>query len=465
MNAPREPVLAAGYLPAGWLQREGLASQGVLPREERVFSAWGRSVRLSLPSLSALQAASLAAFLRSTGSRSIRQVPVTDIVRAIDQCCARLLDPRESLRRMLDDWLPVVSGFDPEMLRLGLNASLRTYRAPQLERFLAADFPDPRILERFVPAPSGGWTRAFGADLLALVWAGNVPGLPLWSMVSGLLTRASIIGKLPSAEPLLAGTFASLIAEAEPRLADAMAIVWWPGGREDLESAVFGRADTVLAYGSNETLEKIAQCVPATARYLAHGHKLSLGAVSRTALDDCSARSVVHEAALDIIRWDQQGCYSPQQFFIEDGGHVSPREWAEWLAHELSALQHRFRRRSLTLEERTALATWRNTGQWASGDATAIGDANAQWTVRFEQSDGHVVASPLNRSVQVSAVDRLDDVVSHLHDCSGLLQTVGLAASPQELLRLAPLLAQAGVTRICVCRGREHTLTDPVLPL
>jgi hypothetical protein len=448
MTAACDALPRAGYLPARWLESE-FGAQDSPTCTTLAFSAWGRSIRLTMPSLDTAQTVSLARFLRSTGTDAIRRVPVADVVRAIDHCCNRLLDPDEPLRRMLDDSLPVITGFDPEMLRIGLNACLRTYRAPQLERFLAADFSDPRILDRFVPTPAGGWARAVGADLLALVWAGNVPGLPLWSLVSGLLTRAAIIGKLPSAEPLLAGVFASLLAQIEPRLADAMAAVWWPGGEEAIESALFAQADTVLAYGSNDTLAKIGRCVPASVRYLTHGHKLSLGVVSRTALDDRSARSLAHQAALDVMRWDQHGCYSPQQFFVEAGGKVSPREWAEWLGYELSALQHRFPRRGLALEETNALASWRSAGQWTGEEAPAIGEAQAPWAVRFDASGGPVVASPLNRSVQVTAVQHIDDILSTLRDCCDLLQTAGLAASPQELFRLAPLLAQAGVTRIC----------------
>ena len=54
------------------------------------------------------------------------------------------------------------------------------------------------------------------------------------------------------------------------------------------------------------------------------------------------------------MRYDQQGCYSPQLFYVERGGRVSPREFAQYLASELANLQHRFPRRALSLEEAAA---------------------------------------------------------------------------------------------------------------
>jgi hypothetical protein len=53
------------------------------------------------------------------------------------------------------------------------------------------------------------------------------------------------------------------------------------------------------------------------------------------------------------------------------------------------------------------------------------------------------------RSIFVSAVDVLDDVLPLIAPHARFLQTVGIAAEPAELYRLADALGQAGVTRIC----------------
>jgi Acyl-CoA reductase (LuxC) len=49
----------------------------------------------------------------------------------------------------------------------------------------------------------------------------------------------------------------------------------------------------------------------------------------------------------------------------------------------------------------------------------------------------------------VCAVEALDQVVPLIAPHAAFLQTVGIAATPRELYRLAELLGSAGVTRIC----------------
>jgi len=57
--------------------------------------------------------------------------------------------------------------------------------------------------------------------------------------------------------------------------------------------------------------------------------------------------------------------------------------------------------------------------------------------------------SPLNRNLLVIAVDALQEVAPLIEPQRMYLQTVGLAASPEELLPLSEQLGAVGVTRIC----------------
>lgn len=441
-------VVDAGYLPPAWV---GSQPQPV-PVQAMVFSAWGRSVRVQVPALSPAQLASLAGHVRAGAAGSVKRLALVDLIGAVDKAVARLLDTRDPVRQCLDRCLPVVSGFDQDMVRLGLGEYLKTFRAPQLHRFVAGDFANPQVLDRFQPRAGGGWSQAMGPELMAHVWAGNVPGLPLWSLVSGLLVKAGSVGKVSSSEPVLAGLFARLLAEVEPRLADALAVVWWRGGDQAQERALFAQADVVLAYGGNAALEQLKQRVPVTSRFLPHGHKLSVGWVSATALTVRQAQAVVRQAALDVVRWDQQGCYSPQQFYVERGGRVSPREWAHMLSAELAALQHKFARRTLALDEAASVAAWRQAQEMRSLQSSGLeilGEPSAPFGVVYADTLQDLLPCALNRTVQVVAVDRLEDGLPCLAGQRAYLQTVGVAASPEALFDIAPRLAAAGATRIC----------------
>lgn len=436
--------ITAGYLPG---LRDDEVQWNVLH-----FERDGVRLEVSVPVLTAAQMQALADRVREASDRHLRRMPVAEIIDAIDRAIARLLDRNDPYRQQAEAWLPVVSGYDADMVRLGLTGFFKTFRAAQLRRFVAEDFANPAVLDGFQPAPKGGAVRAFGPDMLVHSWAGNVPALSLWSLVCGLLVKAANIGKLASAEPLFAGWFARLLAEVHPPLADCLAVVWWSGAGGDEADALYAQADTVLAYGGNQTLDALRKRLPVTTRFLPHGHKLGFGLIGKAALDTLKAPAVARLAAWDVMRYDQQGCYSPHVFYVERGAPVSPRAFADYLAAELSNLQRRFARRPLDLEEGAAIAKWQQSVEWrepsADGVDLLIGPTDAAWSVAYSDSLQPLAPTALYRTIAVVAVNSLEAVVPVVAAQREFLQTAGIATSPEELYHLANLLGAAGVTRI-----------------
>ncbi|MFI5444444.1 acyl-CoA reductase [Polaromonas sp. UC242_47] len=432
----------AGYLP-------GLTAADVA-WQTLTFEGQHDTLEVAVPVLTEDQTVALMARVRSASRAYLKSLTVAQIVDIIDRAIARWLDPQDPWRQKANTLLPLVTGYDADMVRLGLTAYLKTFRKPQLQRFLAEDFGNPQVLDDFVPRTKGGFSKAFGADLAVHIWAGNVPGLCLWSLISGLLVKSGTVGKVASAEPLLAGWMAQLLVEVDPRLADCLAVVWWKGGDEAREKLFFKHADLVLAYGDNTALEQVRRQVPITTRFLPFGHKLSFGIVARQALDARKAIRTVQQAAYDVMRYDQQGCYSPHVFYVERGGKISPEEFSRYLAHELSALEKKYPRRTLSLSEAADLAGWRQAEEFQSlspdgPDVAGEGD----WTVVYNNSLLPLSPSALNRSIRVVAVDHWADVIPLIAPHRALLQTVGVAAAPRELFEIAEQLGRAGVTRIC----------------
>ena len=460
------PIFKAGYLPG--------VNEAEVTWHRLCIGTPHAPMLVDVPQLSTTQMTALAQRVQHASRMHLKRMPVSDIVTVLDMATARLLDHHDVYRQQLERLLPQATGFDAEMVRLNLNAYLQTFRGLQLQRFVAEDFANPKVLDEFQPRTQGGWTRAFGPELLVHVWAGNVPALPMWSLVSGLLVKAGSIGKVASAEPVFATLFARLLAEIEPRWADCFAVVWWPGrgtvaphrnadptpdSAESLatERIVFPLADVVLAYGSNEALQAMQAHVPVTTRFLPHGHKLSFGMVSAAALSVHKAPKVARQAALDVARYDQQGCYSPHVFYVQRGAPVGPQDFAQQLANELTGLQHKLPRRVLSLEEAAQVGAWReahefaslNDDTWPTHTVLGTSDGESASTVVYSNRALPLSAGPLNRHVLVVAVDTLDDVMSLIAPQRDYLQTVGLAAAPEELMHLGNRLAQAGVTRIC----------------
>lgn len=416
-----------------------------------VYANGGQRIEVAVPVLDAASMTELAGSIRREARAQLRSMPVAAIAAAIDGAAERLLDRAHPLRRKAEQLLPIVTGYDAESVRLGLTSTFRTFRSPQIKRFLAADLADPAMLDEFRPMPRGGLARARGPELLLHIWAGNVPGLPLWSMARGLLVKAGSIGKMSVAEPLLAGWFAGLLAEIEPRMAGSLAILCWKGGEDPAEQAAFDAADLVLAYGSNAALAAIRNRLPATSRFVGHGHKVSFGAVAREALTAGKSAAVAALAAKDITRFEQQGCYAPQMVFVERGGIFSPRMFAQHLAAALASLDARHPRRALSFAEAATVADWRDREDakaLAQADRAVVADPELRWCVSYADAAEPLRPAALNRTVTVVAVDELDEVPALVAPFRPLLQSAGIAAQPARLHRLAEALSAAGVTRI-----------------
>ena len=433
----------AGYLP-------GLTDDEVDWQILR-FGGTDGPLEVAVPVLTDTQMQTMAERVRVASRDHLKTLTISQIIDIIDRAVARLLDRKDPYRRKAEEILPIVTGYDAEMIRLGLTGYLKIFRKPELQKFTAEDFANQLILDDFQPMPKGGFARAFGPDILTHIWAGNVPGIPVWSLVSGLLVKAGNIGKVPSAEPLFAGWFAQVLSEVAPEIADCFAVVWWKGGDTAREEALLKESDVVLAYGGNESLSAIRDRVPVTTRYLAYGHKVSFGAISRAALDTQKAADTAHQAAYDVVRYDQQGCYSPHVFFVERNGRISPQDFAQYLAHELETFEKKYPRRALSIGEARDMAAWRHGEEiksFASENRGLIGNADSAWSVAFVDDTEDLSPSGLNRTIKIVAVDALADIVPRIAPYKALLQTVGIAAPPAELYALSTALGIAGVTRI-----------------
>ena len=411
-----------------------------------------KSLEINVPVLSPSQCEDLCKHVSENSNNFLKRQTTNNIIELIDKAIERLLNRNDPFRQKIEELLPIVTGFAPEVIKLGLTDYLKTFRKPQLTRFIAEDFSNPKILDEFQPIIKGGFAKAFGPDILFHVWAGNVPGLPLWSIISGLLVKAGNIGKVSSSEPLFATLFVKLLIEIEPQISDCLAVLWWPGGNVDQETVLLRNADVVLAYGGNESLSQIRNRTPITTRYLPYGHKISFGIISAITLTPQKVWAVAHNAANDIARYDQQGCYSPHVFFVESGGNLSPREFAVYVAHELSCFQEKFPLRSLNTQETMIMADWQNEQNIKSisePEREIISDKDGLWTVTYSENDIDLSLSGLNRTIRIISIESLEQIGSILGPYKKFLQTVGISSSPKELFNISKTLGQYGVTRIC----------------
>ncbi len=249
--------------------------------------------------------------LQAAQAAHLAERPVMEIVDVLGRVMSRWYEPDHPGRRLAEDLLPGITGYAPEMVRRGLKRYLKTFRHDRLLRFLAQDFENPLVLDSFQPARGGGRSRAYGPRLMTQIFAGNVPGLPVWNLICGLLVKSATLGKSAADEPLFAVLFARSIADEDPDLARCLAILHWPGGDEAVEAAAFARAEAVTATGGLRAVESLARRVPAGTPFIPYGHKVSFGVIGQEALALNRYAETARRAATDVSQYDQQAVSPP----------------------------------------------------------------------------------------------------------------------------------------------------------
>jgi Acyl-CoA reductase (LuxC) len=438
-------MIGAGVREIGWLP--GLRDQDGAGFSELTFPDRRLRARRLTPAGLAAQMERVA----TARDDYLLRLPVRRIVTLLDRVASRWLDPASPYRREAEALLPAITGYAEPAIRKGVTSYLATLREENVLRLLDEELRDPTMLDHFVPrGRGGGETRAFGPRLTTHIWSGNVPGLPTQSLVSALLVKSASLGKVASEEPLFATLLAESIAEVDVRLAECLAVTYWPGGDEPMETIAFAGADAVIAYGSERAISEIRGRVPPSTRFVPYGHKLSFGAIGAEALATDRLAETADRAAYDVAKYDQQGCLSPHLFYVELGGEVAPRDFAETLSVSLARYAELVPRGRLTLEEASSVAGTRRRHELRelAGEPVAVFESGGG-AVLFDE-DPAFQPSCLNRTIYVKPVaDLVLDVPRLAEPVRRYLQTCGVAAGPERFRALGEKLGQLGLDRVC----------------
>jgi hypothetical protein len=401
--------------------------------------------------------------------RRLRDLPTARVVAAIDAAARGLLQQDAAERHTVLHALTAVTGYSSRMAALVLDRMARDWTTPALEAILAAEFgavdafdgfaalrtPHPEGIgpppDSFTPAAAAGgrrWCRPLAPALGFHVFAGNVPGVGVTSLVRSLLVRSAVFGKSAAAEPVLAPAFARLLAEADEDVAACVAVTWWPGGDESLEAAVLRHAGIVVHYGGGDALASLRQRAPAGVPFVDHGPRVSFALVRGGALEGDAAAQLARDLAAAVATFDQQGCVSPQMLYVL-GSAQQAHTLAADTAAALQSLAEELPRGRIEPAEAAAVRELRSSAEFrsiAGQDVELWAGDGMSWTVILD-ADPAFAGSCLNRTLVVKVIPSLDALVQLTRPVRHLLQTVGIAGFDDPGL-VAMHLAEMGVSRI-----------------
>ncbi len=410
-------------------------------------------VMLEVPTLTPSLLAEVIGHLEKARER-LQKRSGQQIAGVLSEVFSRWQDRADPLRRVAESALPAVTRFSPAMVNHGLDLLCQGYRADAFHELLrGAKVAGP--VTGFVQDASHR-SQAYGPTMTTHVLAGNILGVGLPGLIAATLLGSPSLVKTASADPLFFALWAAAVAKQDPEIGECLAVLWWSGGRTDLEVVAFDRADVVIAYGNEQTIHELQGRV--RCRFLGHGHRLSFGVIGRGVLS--TAQEIAERAAYDASLFDQQGCLSPHLFYVEEGGKLSPREFAQLLASAMAKWADRLPPGSLTRDEAAAVRKFRAgyEAQGLAGKEIALftHPQRLDYTVIYD-ADPRFSPTCLHRTVLVKPVADLLEVAGLLKSWRPYLQAAGVAVTPERIGILAGQLGQAGVNRICPI-GRMQVL-------
>ncbi len=228
---------------------------------------------------------------------------------------------------ILDNMLISISSyFSREAARQMIDNELSSWGKPGSE-FLNGwvEIPVQPFSGSAVGILSSGITPVIKSSIRAMptrqlhITAGNVPEVPLASIMRTVLTKSAATIKLP-AGAMIPGALYSLAAAAvapDHPLTRSLSVVYWPGGDTSIESQLFkaGSYDRIVVWGAPETVAAV-QAQAKFTRTVFFNPRYGISLIGREAfsanLDDIAGRAVA-----DVMIQNQQSCTASLVQYIE----------------------------------------------------------------------------------------------------------------------------------------------------
>ena len=442
----KEILVRGYYLPESLRKKVSQFSYSV-----HEFPEQDTAIRVEFPVVTPDFLARVISFLKNSKAY-LEGKTVDEIADILDRASERWLNDEFPKKVSAVDAISLFTGFAPEMVRESIKVEHLSSRKEDLLRAIRSELGDTAFLDGFHYSKDRCcYSKATGPELTAAIFSSNIPGLPHLSIMRSFLVKSPIIGKASREEPIFPPLYAETLQEIDPGIGDCMAILSWRGGDEAIEDILFQHSGVVIVYGSEATCNSVSRRVPPATRVIPHSHRVGFGAVGKEILTIKNISLLASRIAYDVSTFDQFACISPQVYFLEEGGEVSPKEFVPELARAMQSLEKTLPPARLNIEDAAVLRHMQASfelRELAGEDVRIKADGNLGWTIVYEPLQ-ELVSSPLHRFIRIVPLKDLKDLTTYLEPLKGYMQNAGLEVAEERRSELFNLLAGLGVSRIC----------------
>lgn len=233
----------------------------------------------------------------------------------------KVLDACDALSRMLNEreHLPV-------MMTMGLDEKKAIEQLAEVKWMLSRAYLLNKLKTELGEAYDGirsytpqNYTGEVHEEIRPLgvllhIAAGNAEGLPVFSVIEGLLAGNINILKLPGMDDGVSIRLLKELMRIEPLLAEYIYVFDHPS--EDIESIekMARAADAVVVWGSDQAVRAVRQLAGENMKIIEWGHKISFAYITRLGMEDShELKNLAHH----ICDTDQLLCNSCQGIFLD----------------------------------------------------------------------------------------------------------------------------------------------------
>ncbi|GAC1414878.1 MAG: hypothetical protein NVSMB5_03370 [Candidatus Velthaea sp.] len=377
----------------------------------------------------------------------LRDLSAAAIVTSIADAAERWADADFPARVRVTKAIENRLGYSTPVVEYALDRIFFSLRRDRLEAAIVDELGSLAALDRPVSRP--GWPDAFarGVERVTIISSDATIGVALVPALYALCAKCDITVKDRS-DALIAAFFETLRHE-RPEFAAAAHARTWTGGNDADEAAILAASDVVVAFGADATLRAIRERIRPDARFVAFGHRISIGFIAAGALTSPTSRAaILEDAARDALLYDGEGCLSLHALFVE----TNPED--RTLIEELGAAMERasleFPAGTLDAQRAASVASYRNLAAFraAGGRGAMFSIAAGSGTIVFDPP--HDQPPPLlPRVLPVYPIASIAEAAAFVRRHKLPVQAIGVAdtsaASALQLaqdigaVRLAPL--------------------------
>jgi hypothetical protein len=293
-------------------------------------------------------------------------------------------------------------------------------------------------------------TRQFyPLGILLHIAAGNVDGLPAYSVVEGLLTGNINILKLPSGDSGLSISLLSALIEIEPRLAPFIYVFDVPSLEIETIKTLATYADGVVIWGGDEVNMAARQFVDIKTKIISWGHKLSFAYVDESVTDE-----ELKDLAYSLCLSNQLLCSSVQGIYVDTDDERQLLAFSRRFFALFKQVNNHFGPAPLGAIGKNTIRLYND----------ILEQGNKQENILFGdgvsvicKEDSELELSYLFRNVWVKRLPH-DKIIEVLKQHKNHLQSVGLSVKREAYEIISHLFAQAGLVRITALKDTSRIL-------